>query len=255
MNKKLSSAFFVILLLTLFWGVSYFNNQLQAPFITALNSLKLSYLQTVTDIENFMQKHFNQANQIAHCKKELEVVKLLKLKEQALQHALTAIEKENNTTLSLNPNISLVRAISYQKFGDYNRLWIDMHDFNNSKIYGLIYKDSVAGIVVSKKSRPLALLNSDIKSTYAVSVGPQKAPGIAHGNNDANIIVNFIPTWYKILPGDKVVTSGLDNIFFPGISVGTILSVKKSQGYQSAVLKPAYSAHQPNFFYLIRRPY
>jgi rod shape-determining protein MreC len=98
----------------------------------------------------------------------------------------------------------------------------------------------------------LALLNSDIKSTYAVYIGEQRAPGIAHGNNDKNLVVNFIPAWFSIKVGDEVITSGLDNIFFKGLRVGHVIAISKSQGYQNAVVEQYYKSNEPSYFHIIR---
>ena len=114
-------------------------------------------------------------------------------------------------------------------------------------------KELVAGIVISQNGRALGLLNKDIKSSYAVYVGDRKAPGIAHGNSAENLIVRFIPAWFTIKEGDEVVTSGLDEIFFKGLKVGTVVSVTKSQGYQDAVIEPYYKANNPNYFHMIKK--
>ncbi|MEA2091478.1 MAG: rod shape-determining protein MreC, partial [Campylobacterota bacterium] len=83
--------------------------------------------------------------------------------------------------------------------------------------------------------------------------GEDKAPGIAHGNNAQNLVVKFIPAWFNIEAGDEVTTSGLDKIFFKGLKVGRVLSVKTSQGYQNAVIEPYYKANDPNYFHMILR--
>ena len=101
--------------------------------------------------------------------------------------------------------------------------------------------------------KPLALLNRDIKSAYSVYIGKNHAPGIAHGNNDQHLIVDFIPTWYDIKKGDEVITSGLDNIFFKGLKVGRVLSVTSSQGYQNAVIEQYYKDNEPSYFHMIRK--
>jgi rod shape-determining protein MreC len=234
----------------------YLNNTLQSPLIAFLNSVKLKYHSSVTFINAAIDEHFNQADEIKTLHKTLKEYNKQKLQLLALQQAIKKITKENNATLlHLDPKVSLVRAISYQKFGDFNRIWLDIPEYNSSKIYGLVYQDSVAGIVIEKQSKPLALLNGDIKSTYAVSIGTQNAPGIAHGNNDDKVIVSFIPTWYSVKKGDEVITSGLDNIFFPALKVGRVLSVTKSQGYQRAVVEPYYKANQTTYFHIIRSPY
>jgi rod shape-determining protein MreC len=154
--------------------------------------------------------------------------------------------------LSINPKVQLVRSLSYQKFGDLNRVWLDIDDYNASKIYGLTYNELVAGIVVSQNKKPLGLLNRDIQSSYSVYVGKAHAPGIAHGNNAKNLVVKFIPAWFKVEIGDEVITSGLDEIFFKGLKVGRVVSISKSQGYQNALIEPYYESNDPNYFYMIK---
>ncbi len=250
MNKKALSYFFIII--ALFVGAMYYNNLIQSPIITALNSIKSSYLNTIEFIENKIDKHLFQAQKIQNLKKQLKQYKNNDLALQQVTSELHDVYKENNSSLAINPKIELVRAISYEKFGNLNRLWMDIPEYNASKIYGLTYKRFVAGIVINKNNKPLALLNSDIKSAYSVYVGKEKAPGIAHGNNGKNIVINFIPAWFSIQAGDEVITSGLDNIFFKGLKVGKIISVTKSQGYQNALVKQYYKANEPSYFYMIR---
>ena len=251
MNKKALSYFFIII--ALFVGAMYYNNLIQSPILTALNSIKSSYLNTIEFFENKIDKHIFQAQEIQNLKQQLKQYENNHLVMQQLTKELNDVYKENNSSLATNPKIELVRAISYEKFGNLNRLWMDIPDYNSSKLYGLTYKEFVAGIVINKNNKPLALLNSDIKSTYSVYVGKDQAPGIAHGNNGQNIIINFIPAWFNIQAGDEVITSGLDNIFFKGLKVGKIISVTKSQGYQNALVEQYYKANEPSYFYMIRR--
>jgi len=250
MNKKAFSYFFIII--ALFVGALYYNNLIQSPIISALNSIKSSYHNTIEFFENKIDKHIFQAQEIKNMKNKLQKYENNHLVMQQLASEINDMYQENNSSLKTNPKVQLVRTISYEKFGDLNRLWMDIPDYNASKIYGLTYKELVAGIVISKNNKPLALLNSDIKSAYSVYVGKEKAPGIAHGNNAKNIIINFIPAWFNIKPGDEVITSGLDNIFFKGLKVGKIISVTKSQGYQNAVVEQYYKANEPNYFHMIR---
>ena len=251
MNKKSFSYFF--LLIALFVGALYYNNLFQSSIILALNSIKSSYLHTIEFFENKIDKHIFQAQKIENLKKQLQKYENNRLVMQELSSELNDMYKENNSSLKTNPHVELVRAISYEKFGNFNRLWMDIPDYNASKIYGLTYHESVAGIVIAKSNKPLALLNSDIKSAYSVYVGKEKAPGIAHGNNGEHIVINFIPAWFNIKQGDEVITSGLDDIFFKGLKVGKIISVIKSQGYQNAVVDQYYKANKPSYFQMIRR--
>ena len=251
MNRKVFSFFSI--LIALFVGAFYYTNVVQKPVLSTLNSVKINYKDFIELIQNSFTKHFFQANQITTLQTKLQKYENNHLVMQELATEINDLYKVNRSSLKLDPRVELVRTISYQKFGDLNRIWIEMDDFNESKIYGLTYKELVAGIVITKNSKPLGLLNRDFQSSYAVFVGSKHAPGIAHGNNGENIVVKYIPSWFDIKKGDEVTTSGLDNIFFKGLKVGQVLSVTKSQGYQNAIIDQYYKSNDPNYFHLIRK--
>ncbi|OIP54500.1 MAG: rod shape-determining protein MreC [Helicobacteraceae bacterium CG2_30_36_10] len=250
MNKGLLS--FLLVFIALFLGALYYSSTLQSPFISSLNKIKSTYHNTIEFIEEKINQHIFQAKHIEELNEKLNRYENNHLVMQQLASEINDLFQENNSSLKTNPKVELVRAISYAKFGDLNRIWLEIPDYNSSKIYGLIYKELVAGIVISEHKKPLALLNRDIQSSYAVYVGETKAPGIVHGNNAKNLLVKFIPAWYDIKVDDEVVTSGLDKIFFKDLKVGKVLSVKKSQGYQDATIEPYYEADDPNYFHIIR---
>ena len=251
MNKKLLG--FLALVLLLFWGMMNFNNALQKPLIQLSNSLKNNYVNTLQNIQDGIDEHFFQAATIQNLKQELQSCKKSTLLLKQYKQQLTTLKKLSDSNISVDPRVKLVRAVSYAKFGDMNKVWLEVHDYNASKIYGLVYKESVAGIVIPKDGMPLALMIRDPKSSYAVRIGQTEAPGIAHGNNDKDIIVTYIPTWYNIKVGDEVTTSGLDNIFFEGLKVGKIISLTTSQGYQQAVVQPYYDHKELDYFYIIEK--
>jgi rod shape-determining protein MreC len=250
MNKELFSYLFVII--ALLTGALYYSNAIQSPIISSLNSLKISYKNSTASIGNTIDKYFFQAQEIESLKAKLQKYENNHLVMQGLASEINDLYKEEKSNLKIDPKVELVRAISYEKFGNFNRLWMEVPEYNSSKIYGLTYKELVAGIIIDKNNKPLALLNQDIKSAYSVYVGKDSAPGIAHGNNNEFLVVNFIPAWFKIQKGDEVITSGLDNIFIKGLKVGRIVSVTSSQGYQNAVIDPYYKAKEPNYFHMIR---
>ena len=250
MNKGLFSFFFIFI--ALFLGALYYSNAIQSPFISALNSIKLSYHTSIEFIQEKIQEHTFQKKRISQLNEELEKYENNHLVMQQLASEVNDLYQENKSKLKLNPKVELIRTISYKKLGDLNKIWLEIDDYNSSNIYGLTYKELVAGIVISDNGRALGLLNRDIKSSYAVYVGNNKAPGIAHGNNSENLLVKFIPAWFDINKGDEVTTSGLDRIFFKGLKVGRVISTTKSQGYQNAIIEPYFKSNNPNYFHMIR---
>lgn len=251
MNKRVFS--FFILLVALFMGTLFYTNIVQRPIILTLNNFKSYYHISTQFVQDNFEKHFFQAKKIQEFNHTLEKYENNHLVMRQLAMEINDLYIQSNSILTIDPRVELVRTISYQKFGDFNKIWMNVPDYNSSKIYGLIYKEYVAGIVISKNEEALGLLNRDIKCSYAVSVGAQYAPGIAHGDNGEHVIVKFIPSWYNINVGDEVITSGLDNIFFKGLKVGQVLSIEKEQGYQNIIIDQYYKTDNPNYFHLIRK--
>ena len=251
MNKELIGFFSIFI--ALFVGALYYTNSIQSPIISSLNYIKSSFHNSVEFVQNGVNKHTFQAQHIQELEEKLAQYKNNHLIMKQLAHEVNDLFSENNSSLKSEPKVELVRTISYEKLGNLNRVWLEVNDYNASKVYGLVHKEIVAGIVVPRNSKPLALLNRDIQSSYAVYVGEQLAPGIAHGNNSENLVVKFIPAWFNIKAGDEVITSGLDEMFFKGLKVGQVISVTKSQGYQNAIIEQYYKSNDPNYFHMIKR--
>ncbi len=250
MNREVLGIFF--LFAALFGAALFFSTGLQRPILSLSNSVKNSYHSLTESVAQGFDEHFAQQATIRQLRDKLKLYEESHLILHQVATELNELFIENNSTFKVLPQVELVRTISYAKFGDINKVWLDMPVFDASKVYGLVHKENVAGIVVLHEGRPMALLNGAPKSSYAVYVGPDKAPGIVHGLNSKELIVEFIPTWIKIKVGDEVLTSGLDHLFFPGLKVGKVLSIEQSQGYQNAIIEPYYNASNPDYFHLIR---
>jgi len=153
-----------------------------------------------------------------------------------------------------DPNLSVVRVISYAELPYFQKVWLDFDDNNNSKIYGLMYNNTTAGIIAGgEKGSALGLLNGDPKCSYSVYVGKKKAPGIAIGKNDHEMTVKYIPSWMDVKEGEEVMTSGLDGIFFTGIKVGMVTEVRTVHAYKEATVKPYFNSLNPHFLYVIEK--
>ncbi|MEA2110832.1 MAG: rod shape-determining protein MreC [Campylobacterota bacterium] len=250
MNRKLSS-FLLIFAILLSFALNY-NSALQKPIISYLNSIKYFYHNTITTINETINQHFYQRDNIIQLQKKLKLYEKNHLISHQIASELNRLYQENNATFNANPNVELAQGLSYVTLGDMNKLWLHMNDFNSSKIYGLVYKEHSAGIVISKNSQPLALLNSDPKCTYAVSIGSNRVPGIIHGTNQEEMYVEFIPSWMKIKVGDEVHTSGLDNLFFSNILVGRVTAISQAQGYQNATVLPYFKDREAGYFHVIK---
>ena len=161
MNKGLLSFFSIFIALLV--GALYYTDVIQSPFISALNSVKTNYHNSIEFIQETIDEHFFQARHITELENKLQKYENNHLVMQQLASEVNDIFKENHSKLKTDPKVQLVRTISYQKFADLNRIWLEVPDYNSSRVYGLTYKELVAGIVISQNGRALGLLNKDIK--------------------------------------------------------------------------------------------
>jgi rod shape-determining protein MreC len=249
MNKQ--SLGFAVALAILVGGALYFTNLLQSPIIHLNLALKTSYHNMLESIQHSVEEHFNQQATIIDLQRKNHFYEKELLSLHQIADEYQKLLHEHNSSFVTTPQTALVRTLSYVRFGDPHRVWIEMDQFDPKKVYGLLYRGYAAGIVVGNNKRPIALLNGDVKSSYAVNVGSSMAPGIVRGNNGRRLIVEFIPTWIPISVGDEVLTSGLDRIFMAGLKVGKVVSITKASGYQSAVIEPYFYGKNPAYFHVI----
>ena len=238
MNKK-----FLFILILIFLSYIFNIDKFISNKITILNiNIKENYIYVLSYLNNFITKHFNQEKQIINLQnKLLEKEKLL---------CTTNIK-----TINTNDNIlSKIDVLSYIDFSDFSKVILKPVS-NVKKISALITKNGYsAGIIKKKGIEYIGYLNHNPKSNYAVYIGKNNAPGITHGiPHNENIKIKFIPLWQNINIGDKVITSGMDNIFPYGIKVGYVSSIKKLSTTQEAFVKPYAKVYSQKYFYILNK--
>jgi rod shape-determining protein MreC len=123
--------------------------------------------------------------------------------------------------------------------------------YNPKKLYGLIQKDVATGVAKFEGNKLYGYLLSNKKSIFSVVIGDNRVNGIAQGDGKYGMVVKYIPKWSKIKVGDIVKTSGLDNIFFPNITVGKVIAIKNLDTYKSAKVEIYANLSNPSIFFLV----
>ena len=110
--------------------------------------------------------------------------------------------------------------------------------------------------MVNKNGNAVGLLNGNKECSYAVFIGEGKAPGIiTSSENQDELQIKFIPIWAQINKGDEVITSGMDNIFFEGLKVGTIIEVTNLADMKVATVKPYVNVLKKKYFHTYKSPH
>lgn len=227
----------------------YASDTLKRSFLDVTNSVIVYFDTALNVVKNFTEQHFNQAEHIASLQAQND-----KLKEQsalldAFSYELNDLLKDMNAS-AFRAGVRKVRALSYAQIGDHSKVWLDFKDFDKERVYGLLSDGRTAGIVINQNERPLAILQNDPKSVFAVYVGENKIPGIAKGNGK-NIEVKYIAKWLTPQVGDEVRTSGLDEMFFGGTLVGKVVDLIDETIYLTAVVEPATNVSVPSYLYVV----
>jgi len=103
----------------------------------------------------------------------------------------------------------------------------------------------VIGKVVAVTGRTAkVLLLTDPNSGIDVLVQRTRSRGIVSGSLDSGTVLKYMKRSEDVQEGDRLVTSGMDNVFPKGLLVGTVIKVRKqSRGlFQSVEVWPAVQA-------------
>jgi len=211
--------------------------------------VKSHFLQSTDRIKNQFSMLRNQRAKIAELEKKLRESQKSALLSVAFASKLNHLLEENRLK-KYDPRLHPVQGLSYVKLGDFSRMWLDFPDFNRSRIYGLLFMGYAAGIVDTEHGQPIARLLNNKEMIFSVAVGKQKHLGVLFGG-EAFLSVRYLPVYADIKPGDEVITSGADNIFFEGVKVGEVIDVQEYNLYKTAQVKPYASLQNPRFFYAV----
>ncbi len=224
--------------------------------LTFFTDIKISYINKIINLSTVMEKYFNQANTIEKLRQENDKLRLYKNLYMTSQNQLDSLNKYNILKDNIiNPNMQLVKVLSYINFNDFTKVWLDLKKEDNT-ILGLISNKYAAGIVVNENNRAVALLNGNERCSYAVFIGEHRIPGIlvSSSSNTTELLIKYIPTWGDIKENDEVITSGMDNIFFEGLKVGKVTKILKRSDMQIATIKPYANVLEKKYFYTYKDP-
>jgi len=246
----------IIILLLLILGVLLTRNdeRITNTLLSVINPIKQQYKAFTQEIEDKGESYLFQQETIEKLRKENRILRK-RLLEQT--HYIIQVKDIYATLPQLSKlpvkSIALTSTISYVKLNSFSQIILTKpKGLQPKKIYGLMQKSVVAGIAQLKNNQLYGYLTSDPKCRFAVFVGKEQAPGIAIGVTKNTMIVKFIPKWYNISVGEKVVTSGLDRIFFAGLPVGVVTKVDVQSAYKVAYIKTYADLFHPKVFFLIQ---
>ncbi|HFD14621.1 MAG TPA: rod shape-determining protein MreC [Epsilonproteobacteria bacterium] len=242
-----------ILLLMLTVLLSRNDERITDTLLGAINPIKQSYKNFTQDLEDKSHSYIFQKESIEKLSRENRVLRKRLLEQMHYIEQVKNIYKAlpNLSRLPL-ASISIIQTISYVKLNSFSQVILTKpKGLVENKLYGLIQGRVVAGTARVNNNQLYGYLTSDNKCRFSVFIGKTNAPGIALGYEKNEMMIKFIPKWHNIQKGNKVITSGLDGIFFANIPVGIVTKVEVQSSYTVAYIKTYSDIFHPKTFFLI----
>ena len=243
----------VILLLLLAVLLTRNDERINDTLLGIINPIKQNYTYFTQNLKNKGQSYLFQQESIEKLSHENRVLRKRLLEQthyiQQVNNIYTVLPKLSKLPIQ---NISIVETISYVKLNSFSQIILTKpFGLKKEKLYGLLEDKVVAGIAQIHNNQLYGYLTSDSQCRFSVFIGEENAPGIAIGGQSNTMTVTFIPKWHKIKVGDKVKTSGLDNIFFTDIPVGIVTKIEIQSSYKIAYIRTYSDIYHPKTFFLI----
>jgi rod shape-determining protein MreC len=251
MKTRLIVIFILLLILTVL--LTRNDDRIADTLLNIINPIKQNYKNFTQGIEDKSHSYIFQKESIEKLSKENRILRKRLLEQMHYLEQVTNIY-EILPKLSRLPvhNISITDTISYVKLNSFSRIILTKpKGIVKKKLYGLIQGTVVAGTAEIRSNQLYGYLTSDDKCRFSVFIGDKKAPGIAIGVDKNKMLIKFIPKWHNVKVGDRVVTSGLDDIFFAKVPVGIVTEVEVQSAYTVAYIKTYSDIYHPKTFFLV----
>jgi len=231
------------------------NKKTHNVMLKVINPIKQTYKTFTQKVEDRSQSYIFQKESIEKLNRENKVLKKYLLDQtHYLQQVNNLFKKLPSLERLPYKNINLVDTISYVKLNSFNEILLTTpkkRELDEDKVYGLIQNNTIGGTAVLKSGNLYGYLTSNPRCKFSVFIGKNRTPGIIEGVDKNTMIIKYIPKWANIKEGDKVETSGLDDIFFANIPVGAVISTKVENSYKTAYVSTTSDTLHPDFFFLI----
>lgn len=242
-----------ILLMMLTVLLSRNDSRITDTLLGAINPIKQNYKNFTQNLEDKSHSYIFQKESIEKLSRENRILRKRLLEQM---HYIKQVKDVYDIlpTLTHLPlaSVSIVETISYVKLNSFSQIILTKpKGLKEEKLYGIIQNRVAAGVAKVKGDQLYGYLTSDSQCRFSVFIGDDKAPGIALGHVKNEMLVKFIPKWHEIKEGDRVITSGLDNIFFADIPVGIVTKIEVQSAYTVAYIKTYNNIFQPKTFFLI----
>ncbi len=243
----------ILLSIVLLSALFYFSNSLRGVLRSALVPLVGATRSVASQISGVWDKYLNLVG-IAEKNLKLEnEVQVLQGQVAQLRESLFQLGQE---TFPVTEPATLARILSQDPYTMVRSVIIDRGTRHGVQVGNVaVYQDQLVGRVIrSDASSAQVLLITDPRLQISVFAQNSRAKGVLRGQQK-NLSLNrdlwlthgeYFDRRPEIIPGELLMTSGLDGLFPAGIPVGRVRKVldDRSGLFQSAEVEPLVEPHK-----------
>lgn len=174
------------------------------------------------DLINIKQESTNFKTENEKLKSELISLSEIAEENRKLKELLSI--KTSGSTKSV-----VAKVIGYDPSTWIDQIIIDKGMLDNIQIGQVVISSSglVGQVIMSGAKTAHIQLLSDRRSSVDSIVQRTRIRGIVDGNGSFSTKWNYVPNDSDIIPGDIILSSGLDGVFPEGLLIGSVLNVEK----------------------------
>lgn len=137
---------------------------------------------------------------------------------------------------------TLATAIMLDTSGRFKSIVIDRGSDAGIEVNDAVVNANglIGRVVLTTKDMAKIQLVTDGNCSVGSLVDRTRRQGVVRGDGGGGAQMYDVPSLSDVVPGDAVVTAGIDGIYPKGIPVGTVIKAEKGQDlFKSIVVKPA----------------
>jgi len=210
---------------------------IQRAFIKAGNKT-IDFFEIILTIRELNKENIELKKKNLELESEISLFKETEEENKALRQALKFPEKEL-------PIYDIAEVVGKEIQGEDDWILINKGKNNGVDINSPIVSEELAlvGKVIQVDDNfSKVMLISHSQSTVAIKIENRKMEGLLQKEKGSNLIfIDFVPKEENIQLKERIVTSGMDKIYLPGIYIGTVEKIDASQNqlFQKIIVQPA----------------
>lgn len=261
MRELLKSKIFILMILVLVvlavLAISTAGNRAAVSWAEdAVNTVAQPFQRFSVRASNAIIDFFERLFKTTEADKENEQLKVRLAQYETMESELAALRQENDRLRGLLNYAATLDGYAYVTapvIGRSQGIWFSEFTVSAGRNQGVaedmavITGKGLVGRVSSVSANTCKIIGViDATSDVSVMVERTRDYGFARGKleagGDDTLELYYLPKGSDLVPGDAIVTSGIDGVFPKGIPVGSVLEVSRGGGEKeekNALLKPA----------------